>query len=188
MKAMSQRESRLVAIAILLAVIAVLWLGIVSPILAGFAVRAERRAGLIDSHERNVRIALRAPLFRAQAAEQRQSSGDWAIVAPDAEAAADMLRSRTRAAVERHGAVIKAVQEVPGQAGWVAVRIDAELSLAQLTAILGELESGLPHLVVETLSVSADKAFQTGRLEPMDIRIEIAAPHLPAAQLPAAKR
>jgi hypothetical protein len=54
--------------------------------------------------------------------------------------------------------------------------MEFQASLPATHAFLRSLTGAPPWLVVETISIGADAAFGSGHLEPIDVRIEVAAP------------
>jgi type II secretory pathway component PulM len=182
MKPLTARERRLVAIAILLAFVAVAWLAILSPLIDGFAARAAERDALRATSLANQRIAAQLPRWRSAAARQRRDVDQFAIRAPDPERAAEQLRERVVRTFESHQSVIQSAQGAPAPAGWVGVRVDARVQLEPLLRIIAQLENERPLIVVTTTTISADDAFETGRLDAMDVRIEVAAPFLALAE------
>lgn len=181
MKPLTLRERRLVAIAILLAVIALVWLALVSPLIDGFLARGAERDELRELYLRNQRIAAELPRWRSAAARQRTDADQFAYRAATPEIAAQALRERVVRTFESHQSVIQTAQDAPAPSGWIGVRVDAKARLEPLLRIIADLENARPLVVVTTTTLSADEAFQTGRLDSMDVRIEIAAPFLALA-------
>ncbi len=177
MTALSARERRLIAVAILLALVAALWFGAVLPIAGGFAERSARKEDLARVHAVNAAAIARLPQWRGQWARLRRDMADFALDAGSREDAGSLLRGRVASVARRNGAVIKNVQDGPASPGWVRVRLDATVSLEQMAHVLAGIENERPVLIVESLTVSADEAFRTGRPAPVDVRIEITAPY-----------
>lgn len=177
MNALTGREQRLIAIAILIALVAIAWLGIARPLISGFSERAEERQRLIAIHQRNEMLVARAPTWRRQLQQQKRDGAGFAITAPNSTLATDILKERIARAINRHGGVTRAIQEGPAPSGQVRARADLELELSQLNAVLEQLQNDQPLVVVESLSIAADRAFQSGRLSPMEVRIEVSAPY-----------
>ncbi|HEY5237225.1 MAG TPA: hypothetical protein VIJ62_02500 [Rhizomicrobium sp.] len=82
MRQLSEREAKLVAIGILVAVIAITWVGIISPIMDGFLERSEERTALLDTYARNQRVLAGIPVWRVQADAQKETEAKFAILAP----------------------------------------------------------------------------------------------------------
>lgn len=181
MKTPNAREQRLIAILILVAVIAIVWLAIVSPIADGFAARAEERRALLVQHARNETLAASLPALRSAAGRQRQDAARFAIVASNRRQAVDLLRERVRRTAQRHGIVIKSLQEVEARAGWVGVRADGASEISALTAFLSGLQNEPPYLLVDSLAVTSDAALQSDRAAPLEIRFAVSAPLTAAA-------
>jgi hypothetical protein len=83
------------------------------------------------------------------------------------------LKERVAAAIVAIGGDLRAVEDVAAGSGQIRIRLDARLTNDQLTGLLFTLQNDEPLLVIETLSVTATEASQTGRSGPMDIRIEV---------------
>jgi hypothetical protein len=178
MKPLNPRERSLVAIGLLVLAVAAAWFVFVTPLLEGFTDRAERREMLIETYVRNQRVLSGIPVWRTQLDEQKQTATKFAIFAPTEALAGEALKSRLNKMTTEVGGTISTIQDVQDgvPSGWVRVRADMQLTLAQLYKCLSRLESEEPYVVVESLSVAADRAFETGHLGPMVVRIEISAP------------
>src|SRR3546814_18242062 len=81
MNALTGREQRLIAIAILIALVAIAWLGIARPLISGFSERAEERQRLIAIHQRNEMLVERAPTWRRQLPQQKRDGAGFPIPA-----------------------------------------------------------------------------------------------------------
>ena len=178
MRPLQPRERKFVAVGILIAVVAIVLFGIVVPVFGGLALRAAERSELKETYLRNQHVLAGIPAWRAEAERQKDDMGDYAIVAPTEALAAEQLKSRITRMANEQGATVQSVTEVQGDApeGWVKVRADLQLTMAQLYKSLTKLESEAPYVVVGYLSVAADRASKTGHIAPMDVRVEITAP------------
>ena len=178
MRRLNPRESKLVAVAILVALFAVAWLGIVKPVIGGFFDRAEQRRVLLDTYKRNQRLLAGVPVWSAQAQEQRRSAARFAILATTQAQATDTLKDRVAHMASDTGAIVKAVQDTQPDvvSDTVRVRADLQITLSQLSEGLKRLETEEPYVVVEFVSIGADRALGTGRLSPLDVRLEVSAP------------
>lgn len=176
------RERRLLALAILIGLIGLVWLLVAAPILGGFAARQDERQSLLLAYARNERAVASISTFRAQVDVQRRTVGRFAIVAPSPLLATDLLRERITRTVSQSGGRLTAAQDLQGTApaGWVRVRADMKLTLEQFAQVASRLQNEEPYLIIDYTSISANEALQTRRLSPMDIRLEISARHQPA--------
>ncbi|MEJ2459616.1 MAG: type II secretion system protein GspM [Novosphingobium sp.] len=177
----SPRERRLIALLILVALIALVWIAIVSPILSGFSARAQERDELTLRYLHNQRTIAALPRLRRQAEEERRGSDTYVVAAHDAEAGKEVLKERLRRAVEAAGGEVRGAEDAEGEAGWARASVGARMTLPQLVAALDRLQNKPPWLVVETLSVEANDALVTGQSSSMDIRLEAAIPFRAAA-------
>jgi general secretion pathway protein M len=175
MRQLSARESRLVAIGILIAAIAGVWLLLLNPVIEGFGERSDTRETLLETYSRNQRILSGISVWQEQLEEQRRSAGRYAISAPTEALAAEQLKNRLSRMTSESGGTLTAIQDVEDgvPSGFVRVRADMQMTLGQLYKTLARLESEEPYVVVESLSVVADSALKTGHLGPMAVRMEI---------------
>jgi general secretion pathway protein M len=182
MKRLTQRESRIVALGILVGLIGLLWLAVVAPIIHGFAARRLERTELRETYVRDQRLLAAIPVWRRQAEQQRASAVRFAYAAPTDALASDLLKERIAQVINQQGGVLKAAQEIPADnlGGWVAVRAELQLNMNQLYESLKRLENEDPYVSIDYVSVVADEAFKTGHLAPMDVRIEVSAQFRPA--------
>jgi hypothetical protein len=178
MRPLAQRERRLIALGVLLAVVAVVVLGVIVPVFGGMAARALERGDLVATYQRNQRVLAGIPVWRAQAVEQKSTASKFAIIAPTQALAAEMLKQRINRMTNEEGGSVQTVSEVQGDTpeGWVKVRADLQLTMAQLYKSLARLESEAPYVVVGYLSVAADRAQKSGHAAPMDVRVEVSSP------------
>jgi general secretion pathway protein M len=177
---LSVRERRLIALALLVAVVASLWYGLVNPLLDGFAARAAEREQLSDDRARQLRLLGSVGVWRARAKRQQSTLDAFALRAPSAGAAADAAKQRLLAVVAAEGGTVKTLREEPGPAGMVRLRAELQLTLTQLSASLRVIENQKPYVVIEKLSITADQAVVSGRLSPMDVSIDLALPYVVA--------
>ena len=178
MNALSARERRLVALAILVLLIAAGWFVLVSPIVDGFAARAAERERLLDDLGRGRRMIDQLGFWRAQAARQHATSQAFEMRAATAEAAADLARQRLVSAVVAQGGVVRVVREQPGASGAVRLHAELQLTLTQLTSSLTVIENQKPYAIIEKLSISGNQATAAGRLSPLDVSIDLGFPYV----------
>ena len=184
MKPLNPRERRIVALGILVALLALVWLALVNPVLHGFSKRKEEREQLRATYVTGQRLLAAIPAWRMQAEQQRASAVRFSYAAPTDALASDLLRERIAQVVNARGGVLKAAQEIPADnaGGWVEVRADLQMTMNQLYESLKRLENEDPYVAIDSVSVVADEAFKTGHLAPMDVRIEVSAQFRPAGQ------
>jgi general secretion pathway protein M len=182
MNRLNPRESRLLALGLLVALLAVIWLGLISPLIQGFVARDSVRKSLIATYQRNQRLLDAIPVLRAQAEAQKKTVGAYAILAPSQVEAQEILKQRLAGALTADVASPPQVQDLQSDlpTGWIGARADAQLTPEQLNASLRRLESEEPYVVVEYLSINADSAFRTGHAGPLDVRLEISAAFRPS--------
>jgi general secretion pathway protein M len=180
MKPLTPRERKLVAVALLLGVIALVWLGVIQPLLGGFAERAERRTELADQYSQNERLIGRIGQLRRVAEEQRRQRTAFALPAPDAGQAAELLKERLAAALDKSGGELRGTEAVETRAGWARASASAVVSNGQLLDWLAGLTAQQPYLVLESVTIGADRALNSNRVDLMDVKIEASIPFAPA--------
>jgi len=176
MKPLSPRERKLVAAGLLVAAFALLWLAIVQPIISGFSERDDRRESLIAQYQQNERLIGRIGALRRAAEDQNRLRSVYAIAAPDAVQGGERLKERLELSLEGAGGELRASESVDAPAGWVRASASALVSNQQLVAWLARLGNYPPYLVIESLTVGADRAVNSNRLDLMDVKIEASIP------------
>lgn len=181
MNRLSLRERRLLAVALLVALLALLLYAVVLPVVDGFSDRAEARTTLLETYARDERAVAQIASTRRAAEAQRRDTGRFRLEGANATLAADRLKERVAAAVTASGGDLRGIEDIAAAAGSIRVRADTKLTTSQMSALIAGLQHGEPLLVVEELSVTATQAFQTGRSGPMDVRLEISGSYPAAA-------
>jgi hypothetical protein len=177
MRPLSARERRLVALGLLALALALVWLLLVTPVLAGFSARAAERDQLRATLARNERLLAALPQLRRAAELQRRTSGRFGLAAADAGQAREALKQRLATTLTSVGGAVASVQDLEAElpAGWVGARADATLTLSQLHESLRRLGNEEPYVAVEYISVGAG-----GGVSPtLEVRLEVSAPHRP---------
>lgn len=177
MRPLATRERRLVAIGLLVAALALVYLIVISPLVGGFLDRAAERQALIANYQRDQRVMASIPMWRRTAETQRVTAQRFSLTAPSEQLAVEALKERLARLATEEGFQITAMQDLEADAptGQARVRADLQLSLTQLNESLKRLETEGPY-VVEYLSVSADRALATGRSSRLVVRLEVSAP------------
>lgn len=173
---LTPRERRLFAIFILIVVVALIWLTIIGPIVSGFNDRAAQRALLTRQYQANQRIVGSIQRLRRQAEQQRNQVRNLVITAPTEAAALADLQDRVQRTIESAGAEVRAVDDAAGDETAIRTRASARMTLDQLTTVLTRFENEPPHLVVESLDISAEQAVISGRLDLMEVAFDVSVP------------
>lgn len=181
MKTPNAREQRLIAVLILVAVLAIAWLGIVQPLVEGFAERREARALLLAQHRRNQQVAASLPLLRAAARRQRADAPRFALPARNGAEAIERLRDLVRAAAKRNAVVMRMSQSGADRPGWAMLRVNGVMELGHFARFVADVQNGQPIMLITSTSIAANAAFQTGTAGPMEVQLEISAPYDAAA-------
>ncbi len=175
MKPLTARERRLVALGLLVLAIGALWLLVLGPLIGGFIDRAQERRDLWAVYQRNERLISSLPALRATAEAQAKLAPRFVIGAPNDALAAQAFTDRLRKVLEDEGLTATAMEEIPGEGGAdsVKLRVDLTLTLTQLYETVRRLQSEDAYVVVDYLSIAADRSLSAGRLAPLDVRLEI---------------
>jgi hypothetical protein len=179
---MSGRERRLVALVVLVAMLAGAWLLVVDPVAGGYVRRQDERRHLLSRLDRYERLIAAMDRWRSVAEGQAATVSRFALQAPTEALAVEALKERLVAVVEAEGGSVVAVRGLEpedgagGGAKEAKVRADLILSYEQLYGGLRRLAQGEPYVTVDYLSIAADRALVTGRLEPLDATVVVRVP------------
>ncbi len=179
MRPLSNREQSLIAVGLLVIALAAFWFAIIKPVADGFATRAERRSALLIEYAQNERLAQRIGSLRRTAEQLRALQPLYAITAPNAQQAAELLRERLATVIEQSGGTLNAAESRDSASGWVRASARGTLTNPQLVAVLSKLRNEQPYLVMEQLSITAEKAMSSGRLDSMEVQVEASIPFVP---------
>ncbi|MHB8528964.1 MAG: type II secretion system protein GspM [Caulobacteraceae bacterium] len=179
MRPLAGRERRLIAIGLAAGALAVLWLGLVGPLVRGFGDRAAERRVLVATYGRDRALIAAMPVWRVLAERQTAAAGQFQLAAPSQEAAVEALKDKLQRLAADEGFKITSLADLAAAPppGGVRIRADMQLTLTQLVESLRRLETEESYVVVEYISVSADRALQSGKLSSLDVRLEISAPY-----------
>jgi len=176
---MSVRERRLLALGILVLVVAVIWVGGISPILNGFASRKEARDIAIETLRHNARAIAGYKAVRLQLEEVRRTVPNWALEATSLPAATELARKRVTQAVAASGGFLDALRDQPGRDDLITMQVDTRIDLLGLENLLGHLENDRPTGVVNNISVSAADATTALPASSLQVRLEVSYSYIP---------
>lgn len=186
MRGLTPRESRLVALGLLVGAVTLVYGLIVQPLIDGFADRATEHEELTAEYRRGGRVLDGAAGWRAAAAAQTESAPRFALLAEDAPAAAQQLRDLLEASFTGAGAKIRSSGERPApRPDWVGAGLELEASQPQVHEALQNLAAEHPQVVVDMLSLAALRNDDVGAVPRLAVRLEVSAPvsiRAPAAQ------
>ena len=171
MNGLALRERRLIAVALLLAVGVITWLGLVRPVIDGFLDRADRRAAALDDYVRNARIIRSYHRLRIQAIAHAAPALE--ITAASSAAASEAARSQLSGDLTACGAAVHAVREQQATPGAVRLRADFQIELSGLTALLRRIHDQAPSGVVDSLYIAADTMAAPGRPHPLEVHLDV---------------
>ncbi len=182
MRTLAPRERRLIAIGLLVALMAAIWLLLIAPVIGGFQARSTERLSLLARYRSNQHLLASIPSLRQATLDQRHTASLYQITAPTQAAAVEALKQRLDGGLADAGGTVSGVQPVQADIppGWISVRADAQINLTQLTQALQQLENEAPYVVVEYVSINADRALRAGRAQPLDVRLQVSALFHPA--------
>ena len=186
MRPLTARERRLIAVGGLVLAVGLVWLLIVGPLIGGFVDRAAERRRLATAYQLNARLIAALPVMRAAAEAQRATAPRFAVIAPSEALAAEAVKQRLRRVATDEGFTLGAVEDLQADApaGAVKLRADMTLTLTQLYETVRRLQSEDAYVVVDYVSVTADRSLAAGRLAPLDVRLELGADWRPGAAKP----
>ncbi len=161
------------ALLILIAVLVAADLGIVQPLLDGFADRAAARTQLTARYVANARLIGAVPRLVREAGRRDVALARYVAPERDAGAASDMLRQRVQAATSAVGGTFRGSEDVAGSPGTVVTRTSLRLTAPQLDRLIALIENGRPLITISALSVGAEDALVTGRATDLDVQIEV---------------
>lgn len=177
MRPLSPRERRLLALGLLIFAVGLFWLAVINPLVGGFVDRDRQRADLRLAYQRNERLIASLPALRAAAEAQRATAARFAISAPSEALAAEALKERLQRLASDEGFTLGSVEDLQADApaGQVKMRADLTATLTQFHETMRRLENEDAYVVVDYLSVSADRSLAANHLAPLDIRLELTA-------------
>jgi hypothetical protein len=186
MRLLTARERRLLALGGLALALALVWLLIIGPLVWGFTDREAERRRLIAAYQLNARLIGSLPVLRAAAVAQRAGVARFAVLAPSEPLAAEAVKQRLQHLAAEEGFTIGAVEDLQADAApaTVKLRVDMTASLPQFYETIRRLESEDAYVVVDFVSVTADRSLAAGRLAPLDVRLELSADWRPAVGRP----
>ncbi len=173
MRALVPRERRLLALGLLVLVFGLVWFVVVRPIVDGFDTREEERQQLLLNYARGERVIGAMRATRAALRLQHASAADYAVQAPSAALATDLLRERVINAARAAHATVASVQETQAPAGTVAVRADLTLPSERIAPLIAAIENARPWPVIEQFGVVANSSVAVDTATPVDVRLDV---------------
>jgi len=181
MRTLSPRESRLVAVLLLVALVALVNFALVQPLWTGFADRAAERDALRARYAANARLVAAVPRLAREAAARRRDLGAYVLAPADAASAGDFLRSRLQAELAAIGGEYRGGEDLAGAPGLAASRISARVPSAALVPLLARIQNLRPAITIGALSVSAGDALVTGEASAVEVQLDVSIPYRAAA-------
>ena len=181
MRALAPRESRLIAVLVLVAALALAYLVAIQPLVGGFADRASAREALLTRYAANNRTIAAIPRLGRQAAAHSRQTAHYTLIAADRTAAADQLRDRMQSVANAAGGEFHGAEDVTAAPGTVAARVAMRVPAGKLANVIAAIENAPPYLTITGLAVSADDALVSGTASNLDVKLDIAIAFRPAA-------
>ena len=175
------RLGQLVAIAITLAAVALLWLAAIAPMIDWYEVRqaslAEQRA--LAAHMAALSAELPA-LRRQVAANVAKISGDGALLAGDSDAIAGAnLQTAVQDLASSTGTSLDSAGMLPAQQAGalrrIAMQVNVTATWSALVALLAAIETAHPRMIVDGLSVTSPAQADLRQDLPVQASFSIAA-------------
>ena len=175
MKPMTARERRLVALGLLMLALAAIYLLVLLPLVGGALNRASHKRDLRQAYQRNARVIASLPTLRAAAEAQRASLARFALTAPSEALAAEVLKERLQKLSADEGFAVRAIEDMQADApqGAIKVRADLTLTLTQLYETIQRLQNEDAYVVIDYISINADRSAAARKLAPIDVRLEL---------------
>jgi Tfp pilus assembly protein PilO len=180
-------RGRLLAVLVTLALLAVLWLGVISPLLDSYAAGAEQLAQRQALAGRMQDLADALPSLREQLQKTRPKDMPATALlqgASDAVAAAT-LQSLLEAMCGPAGVKVTSSEALPAeQAGSyrrIGLRVSLDANWAQLIHLLRAVRTASPRMFVDDLQLHAQPTADKVRELPLDIALTVLAFRLPGA-------
>lgn len=180
MRRLSLREQRLIAVLLLMALLAALYLWLLAPLIGGFGERRATREGLSQRYARDEQLIGQTAMLRRQAERQRSDGVNFGVRVLGEASATEAVNARLSAAVAHVGGALRGVENLAAPAGKLRVRLTARLNLSQLAKLLADLQNQPPMLVVAAMSVAAEDAVQSGRTGQLDVTLDLETYHVPS--------
>lgn len=171
--------SRAAALALLLAVLALVYINLVSPLLQAYRTTDEDMERLVRLHGRYEALAATRPAYESQlAALQDRQAGHGVYLSGDTDAlAAAELQDRVREVIRDHGAKLRSIQILPVKADGnfqrVTVRVQFNGTLAAVHRVLYDLEARKPFAFVENLDIRNRRGTRRNAAENQDPELMI---------------
>jgi general secretion pathway protein M len=183
--AVSQPLQRLLAVALLIAALSLIVIGIVLPTVSRYAAL---ESGIADNEaalRRFEEVAKRLPRLEAErhTLQQALAAQDGFLKAPNDSLAAAELQARIKSAVEKNGGELKSIQTLPArdEKGFrlITARVEVMGNDSTLMRIWYDMESGVPFLFIDNFDIEARSIIRRDRTQPplitLDVRFELAA-------------
>jgi hypothetical protein len=177
---MSLRERRLLALAILVAVVAFIWLAAVVPILNGFAARQDAREAAVATLRQNARAIPAYHDTQLKLAALRRAAPAWAVLAASPPTATELARARVSRDVADSGGVLEALRDQPGRPDLIQLQGDARIDLIGLQVLLRHLEEDHPAGVINALIVAAPDATAGQHASALQVRFDVSFSYVPS--------
>ena len=180
MNNLSRREQKLIAIGLLVVLVAFVVFALLLPLISGFFERADERLQMQAQWQRNERIIGGISGWRRTAERQKQDAALFAHSAASPSQARDLLKQRLAQRIAAQGGALRQMQDGESATGRARLWAEFRIGLPQLVRLLRDLQGSAPIAIVEKLRINANRTVEDGRLQPLDVRLELAVDLAPA--------
>lgn len=153
MGGLSEREQKLIAVGLLTALIAIIWLLVGAPVVQGFETRRDRREAASLQFAQDARRLEQAPRARAQLIQARAVAAPFLLQAATAPLALNQARARVVQAAAAEGVAIERLGGAPSASGAVRLEVVVRGSFPRLSALVRRLETAPAAALVTGLSL-----------------------------------
>ena len=173
------RRGQALAVGLTLVVLAVVWLGLVSPVLAWYGQRQDRLEQREILATRMAMVAASAPMLQQQAAaggtDARPSMLSGATEAIAGAALQQLLQDMAERAAVRMTSVEVLASEQSGSYRRVRVHLLISGTWSRLVRLLSDIDRGTPRMLVTELQIGPSRSVTTSPIKPLDASMTVVA-------------
>ena len=174
MMGISEREQRLVALAVLVGFVTVVWLGLLAPLLSGFDNRQVQRARAQVELSRSARLLVQGPQLRTALKTEEQAVSAAAFKESSKVAAFDAARDRLISDAQANDLRLTALHNLSSPPSEVRLDADVHGDLGQIASFIQRLENATPFASIDQLVINSVEAPPGDPEPPLEARIVVA--------------
>lgn len=180
MHGLTARERSLIALALLVGVAALLWVALISPVLAGFNTRREVREQAAQTLAHNQRLIVSYGVLKRQLAVEDKAAATWAVVGLAPSTAAERVRERVSQAVADSGGGLSALRDEPSSPGSLRYELGTQINIEGLQTLLRHLEDDAPYGAINKISIAAPDASAAQHPSTLQVSLDVSFSYIPA--------